>query len=237
MTARVRRLLLDAALFLLLLALMAYRFTRSAIHEWLSLVLVLAVVLHLCLNSRWLASLFSGRYLPLRAARLVLNLLLAAALGGALVTGAYLSRHLLPFFHLRDLLGLKGSLAMRGWHNFFAHWFFTLAAIHCGLYWRRIFTAQGESPFFRRRLFFAGALCVFFGVAVFIQREMIFPLTLQSPFMLHRARESLITFLMDYCAVFAGLAWCAALAEKGLARLRPGPGKNAPRAQHGEDQP
>lgn len=195
----------DILLFLLFLLLMAAPHTGSVAHEWLGMVLCGVFLLHTWLNRVWYKSLSKGRYSFIRIVRLVLNVLLLLSMVGTLASSIPISRTIFAFAEL------KGELYIRTLHVFCAHWCFIFAAIHFGLYTKRfcsslerIFSCTSPSGY---RLASSGLSIVFaaYGIHAFLQRELIYPLTLRSTFM--PWSENTAIFLLDYSAVFFLCAW------------------------------
>ena len=56
--------IVDAAMTILLLLLMAYQVTGEAAHEWIGMAMTVLVIIHQILNRRWYAALFRGKYNP-----------------------------------------------------------------------------------------------------------------------------------------------------------------------------
>ena len=67
---------LDVALTVTLLLLMAFQVTEQLAHEWLGITMVVLTVVHQVLNRKFYAAIFKGRYSPLRVFQLIVNLLL-----------------------------------------------------------------------------------------------------------------------------------------------------------------
>jgi len=70
------RRIVDTAMTVLLLFLMAYQVTGEAAHEWLGMAMTALVIVHQILNRKWYGSLFKGRYNPYRTVTTLLNVLL-----------------------------------------------------------------------------------------------------------------------------------------------------------------
>ena len=199
------RILTDILLFFLFLLLMGAHHTGSEAHEWLGLFLAAVLLLHIWLNRVWYKNLTKGRYHSTRAARLLLNVLLLLAMVGTLASAVPLSRTVFAF------AGFKGDLSFRTFHVFCAHWCFILAAVHLGLYAKR-FCSSLERLFsctppdgYRRASSALSIVLAAYGLQAFLQRELIYPLTLRSSFMLWSENTAL--FLLDYSAVFFLCAW------------------------------
>lgn len=195
----------DILLFLLFLLLMAAPHTGSVAHEWLGMALCGVFLLHTWLNRMWYKSLSKGRYNFIRVVRLVLNVLLLLSMTGTLASAVPISRTIFAF------AGFKGELYIRTFHVFCAHWCFILAAVHFGLYAKK-FCASLERLFSctrprGSRLAFScfGVIFAAYGIHAFMQRELMYPLTMRSAFMLWSENTAL--FLLDYSAVFFLCAW------------------------------
>lgn len=197
--------LTDILLILLFLLLMAAPHTGSVAHEWLGVLLAVVFLLHTWLNRAWYKSLSKGRYNATRTIRLVLNALLLLSMVGTLISAALISRTVFAFIEF------KGELFFRTVHVFCAHWCFILAAVHLGLYAKkfcssleRIFSCTRPRGY---RLASSGLGIVFaaYGIHAFLQRELIYPLTLRSAFMLWSENTAL--FLLDYSAIFFLFIW------------------------------
>lgn len=199
--------LLDVFMAMLFLLLMADRHTGNDVHEYLGLVLAGGVLLHVWLNRRWVGVLLRGRYDLSRFIRFMMNLLLFAAFIGTLASAAVISKTVFSF------LSLKGELFSRTLHVFFAHWSFLLAAVHLGLYWKKLAAMLNRYslPSYVNRTFFifADVAVTAYGAYAFIQRELIYPMTMRSAFMMWSENDGILLFLMDYGAIFFLCAWAA----------------------------
>lgn len=199
--------LLDGLMAVLFLLLMADRHTGNAAHEYLGLVLIGAFLLHTWLNRKWYDMLFAGHYDLPRSLRFLQNLLLLMAFVGTLASAVVISKTVFSF------LGFKGELFSRTVHIFFAHWCFVLAAIHLGLYWKRL-SATLRRHGFARHPHTRARVCIHvvlaaYGASAFVQRELTYPLTMRSAFMAWSENDGMVLFLLDYSAVFFLCAWAA----------------------------
>ena len=59
--------IVDAAMTVLLMCLMAYQVTGEAAHEWIGMGMMLTVIVHQILNRKWYGALFKGKYNPYRS--------------------------------------------------------------------------------------------------------------------------------------------------------------------------
>ena len=91
--------IVDAALTVLLLCLMAYQVTGEALHEWLGVAMTVLVIVHQLLNRKWYGALFKGKYSVYRAAATALNAALLAAFALTAFCGMSMSGHAVPFLY------------------------------------------------------------------------------------------------------------------------------------------
>ena len=68
--------IVDAAMTVLLLCLMAYQVTGEMAHEWIGICMTVTVITHQILNRKWYSAIFKGKYNPYRTVTTVLNILL-----------------------------------------------------------------------------------------------------------------------------------------------------------------
>ena len=59
-----KRKIVDAAMTVVLLFLMAYQVTGEAAHEWIGVSMTILVIVHQILNRKWYGALFKGKYNP-----------------------------------------------------------------------------------------------------------------------------------------------------------------------------
>ena len=78
--------IVDAAMTVLLLCLMAYQVTGEMAHEWIGMGMTVLVIIHQILNRKWYGALFKGKYNPYRSISTVLNILLPAMTAGLKLT-------------------------------------------------------------------------------------------------------------------------------------------------------
>ena len=198
------RLVLDGVMAAVFLLLMAARETGNAAHEWLGMGLACLAAWHVWLNRHWFTALWGGRYSPSRTLRLVLNALLCLFFAGALASAVPVSRTVFAF------LGLEGDLFSRTLHVFSAHWAFLFAALHAGLYARRVVafpSGRGGGASLRVLFFLIGAAAALFGACAFPRRDMAYVLTMQSAFLAWGGQEGAVSLLLDYGAMFFLLFW------------------------------
>ena len=119
--------IVDTAMTVLLLLLMAYQVTGEMAHEWIGMAMTVLVIVHQILNRRWYSALFKGRYNPYRALTTALNILLLASFALTAFCGMSMSGHAVPF-----LYGMAPVSFARRMHLSMSHWAFVLMGLHLG---------------------------------------------------------------------------------------------------------
>lgn len=123
------RRIVDAAMTVVLLFLMAYQVTGEAAHEWIGVSMTILVIVHQILNRRWYSALFKGRYNPYRSLTTVLNILLVLCFAMTAFCGMSMSGYAVPFMY-----GLAPVSFVRRMHLSMSHWAFVLMGLHLGVH-------------------------------------------------------------------------------------------------------
>jgi hypothetical protein len=131
---------LDALLLVVCLVLLAPRFSGLHWHEWLGVVVIVPLLLHLLLSWTWIVVAFRRIFSSDGSLRGRINLLLNVALFVAfvveLVSGLVISQAALPFFGIHTL----DDWAWRRLHNQTTTWIRILVALHVAMNWQWIYT-------------------------------------------------------------------------------------------------
>ncbi len=123
------RRIVDAAMTVLLLLLMAYQVTGEVAHEWIGMGMTALVIIHQILNRRWYGGLFKGKYNPYRMLTTALNILLLASFALTAFCGMSMSSYAVPF-----LYGMAPVSFVRRMHLSMSHWAFVLMGLHLGVH-------------------------------------------------------------------------------------------------------
>ena len=121
--------IVDLAMTVLLLFLMAYQVTGEALHEWIGIGMTLLVIVHQILNRKWYGALFKGRYTAYRVLSTLITALLLLSFALTAFCGMSMSGHAVPF-----LYGMTPISFARQMHLSFSHWSFVLMGLHLGLH-------------------------------------------------------------------------------------------------------
>ena len=185
-----KRLLIDAAMAVLLPMLMAYSLIGETFHEIAGSLMLCLFLAHHWLNRAWFKGLFRGRYTPRRAFQTAVDLLLLIFMVAQPVTGILMSKHLYSFLPTANL-----SAAVRAIHLPLANWGFVLMSVHAGTHL--------EKPL--RKLPKSGnavlGLIAVYGCYAFVKRQIPDYLFLKTGFVFFNYNEPRLFFFLDYLAV------------------------------------
>ena len=207
------RLTLDGGMALIFLLLMAARYTGGVVHEWLGVLILVPVLMHVHVNKGWWKTV--PRVVLIRPFRTGVNLLTAFFLVGAMLSGIPISENVFAF------AGGEAGLHGRSVHMFFAHWALLFAAFHLGAYGKRLMVLLQipVSRLPRRAVSFSGLAAVMvagYGAWAFVVRDLALPLSMRTSFTVWNADDSAVRLVADYLAVFC-LATTAAYVLSALA--------------------
>ena len=123
------RRIVDTAMTVLLLCLMAYQVTGEVLHEWIGIGMTALVIFHQILNRKWYSTLFKGKYNAYRVLTAVMNILLLCAFALTAFCGMSISGHAVPF-----LYGMAPVSFARQMHLSMSYWAFVLMGLHLGMH-------------------------------------------------------------------------------------------------------
>lgn len=195
------KIIVDILMTILLLLLMGYHYFGDYLHEWFGAAMFLLFIIHHVLNIQWHKNLPKGKYTPERMFRLIINILLFAAMIGLMVSGILMSRHVFAF------LGIEGSMSFaRQLHMASNYWGFVIMSLHIGLHWRMImnmFRKKGSKPSTGTTIvkYIIGAGIAIYGLYVFFQRRLLDYMLLRTMFVFLDFGESMVSFYIDYLAM------------------------------------
>ena len=121
--------IIDVALTVTLLLLMAFQVTEQLAHEWLGITMFALTIVHQILNRKFYVSIFKGKYSPLRILQLTVNILLLLSYVCTALSGMMMSRFATPFMN-----GILPASIVRQGHLAMSHWSFVLMGLHLGLH-------------------------------------------------------------------------------------------------------
>ena len=121
--------IIDIAMTVLLLCLMAYQVTGEMAHEWIGMGMTVLIIIHQILNKKWYGALFKGKYRPYRILSTTLNILLLLSFLLTAFCGMSMSGYAVPF-----LYGMAPVSFVRRTHLSMSHWSFVLMGMHLGMH-------------------------------------------------------------------------------------------------------
>ncbi|MEI6290516.1 MAG: DUF4405 domain-containing protein [Chloroflexota bacterium] len=132
------KLVLDFLITLFFVVVMSTALTGLAVHEWLGIVILVMIIVHMLLSWQWIASitmrLFTG--LPgITRTSYILDFLLFAAMIIAIYSGLMISRVAIPALGLN---GLTPSFMWRGLHSLSSNSLLLFTGLHLALSWNWI---------------------------------------------------------------------------------------------------
>lgn len=200
-TKTIVKIIVDAAMTVLLLLLMTFELLGGVAHEWLGIAAFALFVTHHILNAGWTKSLFKGKYSAFRILQTALAALVLAAMLGSMISGIMLSRHALAFLKIQS-----GQAFARNLHMLSAYWGFVLISAHLGLHWSVFIGFAKKLVKSEKRTFEwiarAAVLAISgYGIYAFIKREIGSYMLLKIHFVFFDFGEPLILFILDHIAV------------------------------------
>ena len=212
----------DILMTLGLLFLMGYQFWGDVAHEWAGAGMFLLFILHHILNGNWYKSLFKGRYTPSRIFQVIVDVLVFLAMTGLMVSGIMLSNHVFAFLDIHGGMSFARLLHMAA-----SHWGFVLMALHLGLHWgmflgmaRKALKLRQSSRVHKILLPVLGAGIAIYGLVVFIQRDLLTYMLLQTQFVFLDFGESIPLFYLDYLAMMGAFIFLAYYISKLLRKIQ-----------------
>jgi hypothetical protein len=129
-------LVLDLTIFTVFLVVYNPRLTGNTIHEWLSVAFGAAIVTHLLLHWKWIASVttdYFKKFFHRSRLNYIVDLLFFIAMTGSLFSGLMISKDVL------STLGIQIGEVSRGWksiHTLTSDASLILLGIHVALHWK-----------------------------------------------------------------------------------------------------
>ena len=171
------RRIVDIAMTILLLCLMAYQVTGEMLHEWIGMAMTFLVIFHQYLNRRWYVSLFKGRYNSYRTITTLTNALLMLSFLLTAFCGMSMSSYAVPF-----LYGMAPVAFVRRMHLSMSHWSFVLMGLHLGMHIPVIVSYLKPKDKTRKILFVLYCCAACIGLWLFIRSDIHKYLFFMTPF-------------------------------------------------------
>lgn len=198
---KIRKIIVDLGMTLLLLLLMAYELVGQALHEWLGVGMFLLLVLHHILNGKWGRNVRKGKYTAFRILQTILVFGVLLSMLGSMISGVILSRHVFSFLPLQG-----GRAFARNLHMVCGYGGFVLMSLHLGIHWTMMIGIvkkyrKEDASSLTWLLRGIAALIAGYGLYAFIKRDIGSYILLKNQFVFFDFEEPLLLFFLDYAAV------------------------------------
>ena len=193
------RMIVNIAMTVVLLCLMAYTLVGETAHEVWGTVMFILFIIHHILNRKWFGAVTKGRYNSFRVLQTTLVFLMILSVLASVVSGIMLSNKLYTF-----LPRISGMSIARSVHMVCAYLNFILMSLHLGLHWNAMMSAMikkrgnGSKVWILRIAAFGVAI---YGIYAFVNRQIGEYLFLRTHFLFLDPSEPLILFFIDYVAI------------------------------------
>lgn len=194
--------IIDIALTVTLLLLMAFQVTEQLAHEWLGVTMFVLTIVHQILNRRFYTTIFKGKYNALRVFQLIVNILLLLSFVCTALSGMMMSRFATPFMN-----GLLPSSIVRQGHLAMSHWSFVLMGLHLGLHFG-IITSKLKNRTVRVIIGIVMTGISVYGFYLFFKSDMLNYMVFKNPFAFLDYEKAWWLVLLENLAML--LAWAFA---------------------------
>lgn len=193
---------IDILLCIGFLCMMGYHIFSKQLHEYLGIILLISVSIHVYMNRRWYRSLGKGKYSFSRIVLTIINITLSM-LGVCCMFSGIMMNHYLPFS--QHLFSIS---TMRMIHMVSSIWFYIFIGLHMGWHLFKVITSiKKRLPFFN----IIGIIVVMYAGVILYKRSLwkyMFHLT---SFAFLPYGESILSFLFDYGCLLIGLSFISYL--------------------------
>ena len=219
---------IDAAMTLGLLFLMGYQLWGDVAHEWAGAGMFVLFIAHHVLNRNWYKNLSRGKYSPSRVFQLAVDGMVFLAMLGLMASGIMLSNHVFAFWDIHGGMSFARLLHMAA-----SYWGFVVMALHLGIHWgiftglaRKVFRIKESSRVRSVVLFLVSAAIAVYGVTVFLRRNLLTYMLVQTQFVFLDFGESKVLFYLDYLAMMGTCIFLTHYIGRLLRNLRNSQKKN-----------
>lgn len=217
------KMLVDLAMTVAMLLLMAYTLVGEEAHEWIGLSMFVLFIIHHILNLGFWKNLFRGRYPAARILLLVVDILVLLCMLGMMISGVILSNYVFDFLPIRGHISFGRNL-----HMVCAYWGVVLMSVHLGLHWgvimgriKGLFGAAKFPAFLKWMFRVIGTVIAVWGAVSFIRYDLPGYMVLKYYFVFFDPEESLALFFMNYAAIMGLWVWVAHYAQMLIKKIKP----------------
>ena len=215
---RIVKIIVDAAMTVLLICLMLYQLTGQFFHEYAGAAMITLFIIHHILNYKWLKNLTKGKYSALRIIFTAADLLLLIVMLGTALSGIMLSRYVFSFLGIRT-----GASFARTMHMLCTHWGLILMSVHIGLHWSAVIRPLKKAPKQVGYVFKAAAAAIAaFGAYSFIKNEVWSYLFSIRQYAYIDYESPILTAALEYAAIIGLIVFVVYYALKLSEKIRRG---------------
>ena len=192
------RLIVDSAMTVLLILLMAYQVTGEAFHEWVGISMTVILIVHHILNIKWYSALFKGKYNAYRIVTTAVNTLLLASILLTALCGMSMSNYAVKFMN-----GFIDMMFAQKVHLALSYWSFILMGFHLGLHLPALTVKIKPDKAARIILTTVFALLAVFGLFLFFKNGIYRYISFTAHFALFDSEKApLIVFIENIAVMF-----------------------------------
>ena len=191
MNKKVIRNIINIAMPIIMITLMAYQLIGKAYHEYAGTALFIIFIIHNILNIKWYGKLFKGNYTPYRILSTIINILLLITMVLLMISGIIMSEYTFSFLNINSGMAI-GRLI----HLSASHLGFILVAIHMGMH-LGIFLPKNTNNI--KKLVFI--LIAIYGAYALYCRKILSYVFLINKFMFMDFNENILKFIIDYASI------------------------------------
>ena len=195
------KVIIDIAMTVILMLMMAYELVGREAHEWLGMALFTLFIIHHVLNRKWSKNVFKGKYTSFRTFQTIVVIIILITMLGSMISGIMLSEYVFSFIKPDD-----GYEIFRNIHMLSAYWGFVFMSIHIGTNMGVMTGMLKKSNLYNSKIgrlsfLLLPLLISAYGMYAFYNRLIWQYMFLKSHFVFFDYNEPLILFMADYLAV------------------------------------
>lgn len=198
------RRIVDIAMTVAIVILMAFQITGEAVHEWMGIVMFVLFICHTILNRVWYKQIIRGHYSAVRILQTILDIALLISFIVTAVSGMMMSQYAVPFLRVSRLIGSAQSL-----HLAFSHWTFILISAHLGLHWGTMIRPLQKNRVLFTVLSIAAIFLCGYGLALTFSSQVYAYLSFKMQFAFFDYKESALQVFCENILMMASWAMIA----------------------------
>ena len=123
MDTKIVRNIINIAMPIMMITLMAYQLIGKAYHEYAGTVLFIIFIIHNILNIKWYSNLFKGSYTPYRILSTIINILLLITMILLMISGIIMSEYTFSFLNINSGMAISRLIHLSASHTYgYAPW-------------------------------------------------------------------------------------------------------------------